>query len=119
MKESDKNIIETYIPTMQELVPEAVYHEYSIDDEVAYLERCSQIAYYRSVESKRILGSVLVLMRKTIRKVMTFLIVPITHDQSVYNAHVATTMRKMEIELEEQREIIEDLKDVIDSLQRD
>lgn len=105
-----------YIPTMQEIIPEANYYPFSIDDEVAYLERCSELTYYRPIDSKSFLGKVLIFIRKAIRKVMAFLIYPITYDQSSYNAHIATTMRKIEIELGEQKETIEELTEIIDQL---
>lgn len=105
-----------YIPTMQDIIVEANYHSYSIDDEVAYLERCSQIVYYRSIVSKNIGDIILTFVRKIIRKVMAFLIYPITYDQSSYNAHIATTMRKIEKELAEQKETIQELTEVIEQL---
>lgn len=47
---------------------------------------------------------------------MAFLIYPITYDQSSYNAHIATTMRKIEKELAEQKETIQELTEVIEQL---
>lgn len=105
-----------YIPTMQEIVPEANYYSFSIDDEVAYLERSSELTYYRPIDSKRFLGKIITFIRRVIRKVMAFLIYPITYDQSSYNAHIATTMRKIEIELEEQKETIGELTEILDQL---
>ena len=105
-----------YIPTMQEIVPEANYYPFSIDDEVAYLERSSELTYYRPIDSKRFLGKIITFIRRVIRKVMAFLIYPITYDQSSYNAHIATTMRKIEIELEEQKETIGELTEILDQL---
>lgn len=105
-----------YIPTMQEIVPEANYHSFSIDDEVAYLEGSSELIYYRPIDSKRFLGKIITFIRRVIRKVMAFLIYPITYDQSSYNAHIATTMRKIEIELEEQKETVEELTEILNQL---
>ena len=105
-----------YIPTMQEIVTEANYYSFSIDDEVVYLEQCSELTYYRPIVSKHFMGKVLIFVRKAIRKVMAFLIYPITYDQSSYNAHIATTMRKIEIEMEEQKETIQELTEIIDQL---
>lgn len=108
-----------YIPTMQELVPEAVPHIYSIDDEVAWLQTNYELLYYRPINSNRIIGFLLIFFRKIIRKFLSFLVHPITCDQSTYNAHLATTMRKMEIELTDQKSLIEDLKELIEQQKRE
>lgn len=108
-----------YIPTMQELVPEAVPHIYSIDDEVAWLQTNYESLYYRPMKSNRILGFLLIFFRKIVRKLLSFLIHPITCDQSIYNAHLATTLRKIEIELSDQKCLIEDLKEFIEQQKRE
>lgn len=108
-----------YIPTMQELVPEAVPHIYSIDDEVAWLQTNYESLYYRPMKSNRILGFLLIFFRKIIRKLMAFLIHPITCDQSTYNVHVASTLRKMEIELSDQKSLLEDLQELVEKQKKE
>ena len=108
-----------YIPTMQELVPEAVPHIYTIDDEVAWLQTNYELVYYRLINSNRITGFLLIFFRKIIRKLLSFLIHPITCDQSIYNAHLATTLRKIEVELNDQKSLVEDLKELLEQQKRE
>lgn len=107
-----------YIPMMQEVVTDTLFHAYSIDDEVLWLQMNSQVDYYRPILSNRIIGAILIIGRKIIRRLLAFLIHPITIEQSEYNAHMATTMRKMEIELYNQKSMIEDLSELTEQLKR-
>ena len=45
-----------------------------------------------------------------------FLIYPITYDQNSFNAHTAATLRKVEYELSDQKEIIEELTELVGQL---
>lgn len=105
-----------YIPTMQEIIPESLYYPFTIDEEVVWLENNFAIAYYRPINSNRLFGKILIFLRKAIRQVMMFLIYPITYDQNSFNAHAAATLRKVEYELADQKEMIEDLTELVGQL---
>lgn len=110
---SDKS---QYIPTMQEIIPESLYYPFTIDEEVLWLENNFTIAYYRPINSNRLFGKILIFLRKVIRRIMTFLIYPITYDQNSFNAHAAATLRKVEYELTDQKEVIEELTELVGQL---
>ena len=110
---SDKS---QYIPAMQEIIPESLYYPFTIDEEVLWLENNFTIAYYRPINSERLFGKILIFLRKVIRKILMFLIYPITYDQNSFNAHTAATLRKVEYELSDQKEIIEELTELVGQL---
>ncbi len=108
-----------YIPTMQEIIPDSLYYPFTIEEEVLWLEKNCTIAYYRPIDSNRLLGKFLILLRKVIRKILVFLIYPITYDQNSFNAHAASTLRKVEYELADQKEVIEELTELVKQLSKE
>lgn len=96
------------IPTMREIVPEAVFVDYSIEDEIVFLECHSQMNYYRKLDSKfKLIGFV----KKAIRKCIKFYVEPIVKEQNVYNAHIANTLHKLETQRAEQQQKLEYLEE--------
>ena len=82
-----------------------------LQQEITYLKQTSYISAYRPLYSCRpIIGSVIVFVKKVIRKLVKFYVEPITFDQSDRNAHMARALELLQEQLQKQTEEIEQLK---------
>ena len=82
-----------------------------IEDELAYLKAYPFVAAYRPLKSNRgILGPVIILYKKIMRKLLKFYFEPIIADQNEYNSHVSYTLELMNQRLVEKDRIINELK---------
>lgn len=82
-----------------------------LQQEITYLKQTSYISAYRPLYSCRpIIGSVIVFVKKVIRKLVKFYVEPITFDQSDRNAHMARALELLQEQLQKQTEEIEQLE---------
>jgi hypothetical protein len=68
---------------------------YQIATEIDYLRAHSEILAYRQLQSNRKLGSVIIFIKKVLRKCLKFYVEPIALDQSDYNFHVTYALELM------------------------
>lgn len=82
-----------------------------LQQEITYLKQTSYVSAYRPLYSCRpIIGSMIVFVKKVIRKLVKFYVEPITFDQSDRNAHMARALELLQEQLQKQTEEIEQLK---------
>ena len=83
-------------------------------NEIKWLQASSNIPSYRKLHSRRgFIGSVILLFKKTIRKIIKIYIEPIASDQSEYNRHITKVLEIMQESLDRKDIEIKELQEVL------
>ena len=82
--------------------------------ELNYLNTHSEIAYYRPIHSHRkVIGSLILFIRRIIRRLNRFLVETIVTDQSEFNSHLASALGLVLQELARKDEQIKELRSAL------
>jgi len=85
---------------------------YSADAIIKYMRTTALITPQQPIETKKlgIIGSFFVFVKKTIRKMIEFYVVPIVHEQNKFNMNVVDALEHLNNEIKKRDNIIEDMQ---------
>ncbi|MCL2425562.1 MAG: hypothetical protein FWD05_04400 [Oscillospiraceae bacterium] len=78
----------------------SITHSNRLDENVMHLQISHNVSAYRPLESNRTLGSLVVIVKKVIRKLTKFYIEPVVADQNEINRQIASCIKDMYIDIE-------------------
>lgn len=102
--EEKKRSVNAYIPTMEEMLAER--SEERKMRSISYLVQHWEVAYYREVENTKPVSFI----KKVIRKLMKFCLLPIVEDQNANNANILQVLNAQNQEIKLLKKEIELLK---------
>lgn len=86
-RKNDGNVMEDTTTSSSNSEEMRLIDTENLDRQVSEVNKRWQITYYRTIYScRRSIGKVIVIVKKTIRKLMKFLLLPIIEDQNQFNA---------------------------------
>ena len=91
-------------------------HSGEFTEHLGDLGNCYNVAVYRPIVSKRLFGSLIVFIRRVIRKLVGFFIEPIVTDQNQNNRRTTICLQDLYLDIEEMRIIIKSLEDDINQI---
>ena len=77
-----------------------------------------RLEYYNPIRSDRkIIGRAIVFFKRVVRKVLTFLVLPIVHKQNAINAQMSAEIKANQIQLEALRKSLTNMQETIKKLE--
>jgi len=103
------------VPLSEIYTPPA--HSFLLVHNIKALQMSHNVYAYRPLKSNRVIGALIVFVKKVIRKMIKFYIEPIVSDQNGINRLVATCIQDYYLEMEAMNKRIQQLEETIKKLE--